>query len=160
MVSSGFDLDLPDEYQRRGPKFRAVGHGGVDLPQPRGTPVLLVPLEGQRADAVVVFIGELFGTTVITHHTLLEGGESRDYFVLFGHLDTIAPEVLPGVALAAERVVGFVGDSGSRGVVHLHLEVRRVRPGVQWTGLPAGRLLAGDVSVVVDPRNVLPLRQD
>src|SRR5208282_3125907 len=44
-VVSGYDLDRPDDAQRRGRTLRAVGHGGVDLPDPRGTPVNLVALE-------------------------------------------------------------------------------------------------------------------
>jgi len=45
--------------------------------------------------------------------------------------------------------------------VHLHWEARRVREGVDARAkvkLGGGALLADDVSVVCDPRNVLPLR--
>jgi murein DD-endopeptidase MepM/ murein hydrolase activator NlpD len=58
-------------------------------------------------------------------------------------------------------VVGFVGDTGSPELVHLHWEARRVRDGVDARAkvkLGGGALLADDVSVVCDPRNVLPLR--
>ena len=34
-VISGYDLDRPDETQRRGRTLHAVGHGAVDLPQAR-----------------------------------------------------------------------------------------------------------------------------
>ena len=37
-VLSGYDPDRPDESQRRGRALHAVGHGGVDLPNPRGRP--------------------------------------------------------------------------------------------------------------------------
>jgi murein DD-endopeptidase MepM/ murein hydrolase activator NlpD len=159
---SGYDLDRPDAEQRRGRTLRAVGHGGVDLPQKRGTPVKLVALEHQQGDADVLYTGPLFGTTVVTRHTLHEGGQLRDYVVLYGHLDAIAPGLGAGAELKDGDLVGFVGDTGSPELVHLHLEARRVREGldivqrVSKSG-PAD-LLADDVSVVCDPRNVLALK--
>ena len=95
-VVSGYDSDCPDDSQRRGRTLRAVGHGGVDLPDPRGTPVSLVALDNQVGDADVVYAGPLFGTTVVTRHTVREAAGLRDYVLLFGHLDSIAPGVGPG----------------------------------------------------------------
>lgn len=158
-VASGYDLDRPDESQRRGRRLRHVGHGGLDLPFPRGTPVRVVALEHQEGKAEVLYAGALFGTTVITRHTLREAGRDREYVVLYGHLSGIAPGVAPGRALADGDAIGEVGDTGSAGFPHLHLEIRRVREGVDLARTPAGgRLVAEDVSVVSDPRNVLPLR--
>jgi murein DD-endopeptidase MepM/ murein hydrolase activator NlpD len=160
-VISGYDLDKPDEAQRRGRTLRAVGHGGVDLPQARGTPARLVALEHQQGDADVLFVGPLFGTTVITRQTVREGGHLRDYVVLFGHLDAVAPGVAPGSVIKDGDVVGFVGDTGSPELVHLHWEARRVRDGVDVAakvGQGGAALLAEEVSVVCDPRNVLPLK--
>jgi murein DD-endopeptidase MepM/ murein hydrolase activator NlpD len=161
-VFSGYDLDRPDDQQRRGRRLRYVGHGAVDLAQKRGTPVTLVALEHQVGDAEVVYAGPLFGTTVITRHTLREGGELRDYLLLFGHLERGAAEV--GAHLASGDLVGLVGDTGSEGLVHLHLEARRVRPGVDVGKLgelaraSPWALIADENSVACDPRNVLPLR--
>jgi murein DD-endopeptidase MepM/ murein hydrolase activator NlpD len=161
-VMSGYDLDRPDESQRRGRALHAVGHGGVDLPDPRGTPIRLVPLENQVGDADVVYVGPLFGTTVVTRHTVREGGRLRDYVLLYGHLEEAAPGLAAGRALKEGDVVGAVGDTGSPELVHLHLEARRVRDGldaaqrVKERGGPS--LLEGDATVVCDPRNVLPLR--
>jgi murein DD-endopeptidase MepM/ murein hydrolase activator NlpD len=158
-VVSGYDLDRPDEQQRRGRKLSHVGHGGVDLPQAKGTPVKLVALEHQEGDAEVLYTGPLFGTTVVTRHTLREGGRARDYVVLFGHLDSIAAGLAAGATLKDGDLVGAVGDTGSPELVHLHLEIRRVREGVDLAKVPAGaQLVAESVSVVCDPRNVLPLR--
>lgn len=155
-VVSGYDLDRPDEAQRRGRHLRAVGHGGLDIPQARGTPVKVVSLEAQQGDAEVIYVGPLFGTTVVTRHSLREGGQLRDYLVLFGHLERPAPGVAPGSRAAEGDVVGFVGDTGSPELVHLHLEARRVREGVDVAKLSPARLLDASVSVVSDPRNVLP----
>jgi murein DD-endopeptidase MepM/ murein hydrolase activator NlpD len=156
---SGYDLDLPEDEQRRGRQFSHVGHGGVDLAAPRGTDVHVVALEHQEGDAEVIFVGKLFGTSVVTKHTLREGGRLRDYIVLYGHLDRTA-DGLPSdhPAIADGSVVGYVGDTGSVGVVHLHLEVRRVRDGVDVRKVPPERLVANEVSIVCDPRNVLPLK--
>jgi len=158
-VVSGYDLDRPDPQQRRGRTLSHVGHGGVDLPQTRGTPVSMIPLEHQEGDAEVLFTGKLFGTTVVTRHALREGGRLRDYVVLFGHLDSISPGVVAGTTVKEGDVIATVGDTGSPELVHLHLEVRRVREGVDLARVPAGaQLIAESTSVVCDPRNVLPLK--
>jgi len=162
-VISGYDLDRPDESQRRGARLRHVGHGAVDLPQRKGTPVTMVSLEHQEGDAEVIFVGALFGTTVITRHTLREGGQLRDYLLLFGHLDAAAPGLALGTPRKEGELVGFVGDTGSPELVHLHLEARRVRSGVDLERLArgaggGGALIANENTVVCDPRNVLPLR--
>jgi murein DD-endopeptidase MepM/ murein hydrolase activator NlpD len=158
LTMSGYDLDRPESEQRRGRKFSQVGHGGIDLAAPRGTEVRVVNLEHQEGDAAVLFAGKLFGTTVITRHTVKEGGRLRDYVVLYGHLDRAAPGVREGARQLAEgTVLGYVGDTGSEGVVHLHLEVRRVRDGIDVAKTPPERLVANEVSIVCDPRNVLPL---
>jgi murein DD-endopeptidase MepM/ murein hydrolase activator NlpD len=157
-VVSGFDLDLTDDLQRRGRRLRQVGHGAVDLLQARGTPVHSLVLEHQQGDAAVVYVGPLFGTTVVTRHTLREGGRLRDYLLLFGHLDAPAPGLHPGVPVRPGDLVGFVGDTGSPDIVHLHLEARRLRDGVDPDKLAPAALVDGNASVVCDPRNVLPLR--
>ncbi len=158
-VVSGYDLDQPDEKQRRAPSLSHVGHGAVDLPQAKGTPIHMITLEHQEGDAEVIYAGALFGTTVLTRHTLREGGRLRDYLMLFGHLDSIAAGVTVGVPIKDGQLVGAVGDTASPRIVHLHLEVRRVRDGIDLTKVPAGaNMIAESVSVVCDPRNVLPLK--
>ena len=157
-VISGYDLDKPDESQRRGATLSHVGHGGVDLPQRKGEPIHMVPLEHQQGDAEVLYVGPLFGFTVLTKHTLREGGQLRDYILLFGHLDGAAPGLAQGRALTEGDLVGFVGDTGSPELVHLHLEARRVRDGIHLEKYAGGMLIQNEVSVVCDPRNVLPLK--
>lgn len=156
-VTSGYDLDLPDDEQRRG-TMRAVGHGGVDLPQPLGAKISMITLDHQLGDSKVVHVGPLFGRSVVTLHAVREGGDQAHYLLVFGHLDRAAPGLAPGHVLRAGELVGFVGDdSESPDVVHLHLEARRVRDGVDANALTGYRLLARDATVVTDPRNVLPL---
>jgi murein DD-endopeptidase MepM/ murein hydrolase activator NlpD len=157
-VVSGYDLDKPDEAQRRGATLSHVGHGGVDLPQKKGEPVRMIALDHQQGPAEVIYTGPLFGTTVLTRQTLREGGELRDYVLLFGHLDAVAPGVVKGKQLEQGDLVGFVGDTGSPELVHLHLEARRVRDGIDLSRYDAGAIIRNEVTVVCDPRNVLPLK--
>ncbi|HXK19996.1 MAG TPA: M23 family metallopeptidase [Polyangiaceae bacterium] len=156
-VTSGYDLDLPDEEQRRGAEMKAVGHGGIDLAQKRGTQVALVALEHQVGDADVLLVGKLFGNSVVTHHAVREGNALRDYLVIYGHLEKPASGLTRGATLPAGAIVGYVGDSGSPGVVHLHVEVRRAREGVVLSALGPGELAHNSKTVACDPRNVLPL---
>lgn len=157
-VVSGYDLDRPDDRQRRGRRLSHVGHGAVDLPQKKGTPIVMLALEHQVGAAEVVYVGPLFGTTVLTRHTLREGGQLRDYLLLFGHLDAPAPGLAAGALLKEGQTVGFVGDTGSPELVHLHLETRLVREGVNLAKLAPGAAIDNENSIVCDPRNVLPLR--
>ena len=157
-VVSGYDLDRPDDTQRRGRRLSHVGHGAVDLPQKKGTPITAVPLEHQQGDAEVAYVGPLFGTTVITRCAVREGGQVRDYLVLYGHLDAPTAGLTVGAHVAEGQRVGFVGDTGSPELVHLHLETRRVRDGVEIAKLAPGAMIANENSVVCDPRNVLQLR--
>ena len=156
-VGSGYDLDRPDAEQRRGAELSAVGHGGVDLAQARGTEVRLVNLENQVGDAVVLEAGHLFGNSVVTLHTLREARALREYLVIYGHLESAAPGLVHGQALKAGALLGFVGDSDSPGIVHLHLEVRRAREGVDAGQLPLGQVNQNAKTVACDPRNVLEL---
>jgi len=156
-VVSGYDLDLPDSMQRRG-KMRAVGHGGVDIPQKRGTPIKLIALDHQVGDAEVIHVGPLFGISVVTRHTLREGGRERDYVLIHGHIDAAAAGLARGQLVKAGEVIAYVGDTGSPELVHLHLEARRVREGIDASKLMGGRIVAPDATIVCDPRNVLQLK--
>jgi murein DD-endopeptidase MepM/ murein hydrolase activator NlpD len=158
-VTSGYDLDRRDEMQRRGETLRAVGHGGVDLPQERGSPVKVVSLRGEVGEPEVVFVGELFGNSVVLRHVVREGSTVQTYLALHGHLEAAAPDVAKGMTVRPGTTIGFVGDSGALGVVHLHYEVRLVRQGLDPMRVePPQRLVDQEVSVPCDPRNVLPYR--
>jgi murein DD-endopeptidase MepM/ murein hydrolase activator NlpD len=95
---------------------------------------------------------------VITRHVIREDGVNHDYVLLFGHLDEAADDVRRGRRLRDGDAVGFVGNTASPELVHLHLEARRVRDGTDAWRLPGALVDAREYSVVTDPRNVLPLR--
>ncbi len=157
-VVSGYDLDQPGRAATASPRRRSTGHGAIDLAAPKGTPVRLVALEHQEGDAEVVYVGPLCGTTVVTRHSLREGSALHDYLVLYGHLDAPALGLVDhvGATVRDGDTLGFVGDTGSPGLVHLHLEARRVRDGVDAARVRAATLVDGATSVVCDPRNLLP----
>ena len=158
-MSSGYDLGEPDERQRHLRNRPESGHGGLDLMASRGAPVSLVTLAGQEGAARILYTGSLFGTTVVSAHTVRAEGKEYTYLVLYGHLDSVTKGATVGETAAAGTVIGLVGDSGSTGIVHLHLEVRRLRDGVDLAKVPAGPTFISDsVSVPCDPRNVIPLR--
>jgi murein DD-endopeptidase MepM/ murein hydrolase activator NlpD len=157
-ILSEYDLNRPSAEQRQGPSFKVTGHGALDFAGKRGDPVKLVALEHQEGDAEVVLAGELFGITVATEHLVREAGQIRAYVVLYGHLERVAAGVAPGAHPHPGDSLGFVGDSGSPGIVHLHLEVRQVREGVDVHASDPHKLADGSVSIPCDPRNVLVLR--
>jgi murein DD-endopeptidase MepM/ murein hydrolase activator NlpD len=156
-VTSGYDLDRPSQEQRR-VSAQGVGHGGVDLPQVRGAPIKMVRLAHQVGEARVLHVGTIFGNTVATIHVVREGGARARYVLLFGHLDEASEGLKRGKIVREGDVIGAAGDSDSPGGVHLHLEVRRVRDGVESSSLVADRIVARDATVVTDPRNVLALK--
>lgn len=156
-VASGYDLDKPDAEQRRG-KMSATGHGGVDLAAKKGTPIKNIRLEHQLGDTEVLYVGWLFGESVVTRHTIREGGRLRDYVLIFGHLREAADGLRRGLRLRSGQLVGFVGDTASPEFVHLHLEARRVREGIDSWKVAPWSIHGREISVVSDPRNVLPLK--
>jgi murein DD-endopeptidase MepM/ murein hydrolase activator NlpD len=120
--------------------------------------VRVAALENQEGEAEVAFIGELFGSTVATSHLVREAGRMRHYIVLYGHLERPRFDLLPTMHVAPGEIVGYAGDTGSPGIVHLHLEIRQLRDGVMLSAIDLKRLVNNAVSIPCDPRNVLPLR--
>jgi murein DD-endopeptidase MepM/ murein hydrolase activator NlpD len=145
----GFDRpgDPEDEASRK-------NDASVDLGADRGTEVKLAPLVGQSGQAEVLAVGDLFGHTVVTLHRTEEGGHARTYLVFYGRLDAVAPDVAAEKKLDAGDVIGFVGDSGTPGFVHLHLEAREVRDEIDVHPLDMAHLVDQAVSIPVDARNV------
>lgn len=153
-IVSHYDLHRTADEQRR--TETNVGHGGVDFAAERGQEIRIVGLEHQVGDAEVLYTGDLFGKTVVTQHSVREHKRLRTYVVLFGHLDETAPGVVKGRNAKDGALLGFAGDTGSPGNVHLHLEVRRVRDGVTAKELAPSKLVHNAYTIAVDPRNVLP----
>jgi hypothetical protein len=154
------DRDRPRGLASRNRNRSSTRSSVLDLAAPKGTPVRVIALDHQQGPAEVLFVGDLFGTTVVTLHAVHEAGVSKNYIVMLGQLDGAAPSVAPGVKLQSGDLLGFVGDSGSPSRAHLRLEIRRVRAGVDplRLALKPSEFVAQASTVACDPRNVLPRR--
>ncbi len=119
--------DLTDTYaQARGSGRR---HDAIDIPAPRGTPVLAA------APGVVLkrFHSERGGTAL--YHLSLD----RQTVYYYAHLDRYAEGLTEGTALRQGEVLGYVGDSGNagQGNCHLHFEITTTAdPARYWGGTP------------------------
>jgi hypothetical protein len=158
----------------------APNPSGVRLAVRLGERVVVLALDHQVGPAEVIFIGDLFGRTVVTAHTVTMGGDppnpparpvdagprQRTYLLFHGGLDRVAPGVVPGARLEAGAELGFARASPppalGAGLIDVYVEAREVRDGakVDAAGADNARHLVDPaVGVPIDVRNVLPLRQ-
>lgn len=149
-----FGLDTPGAEPED--EASALTEGAVDISASRGAPVKVAHLDGQDGKAEVVALGELFGSTAVTLHSVSESGRKRQYLVFYGRLDAFGPDVAIDKTIDDGAIVGFAGDSGTPGMVHLHLEIRQVRDDLDVHPLELARLGDQSVSIACDVRNVLP----
>ena len=153
------DIDRSDVPQHARAWRGALG--AIDLSVPRGTPVTVPALEHEQGPAELIYVGPLLGTSVVTRHSVREAGDQRDYVVVLGNLDA-APGLVSAPPtsrpLRSGEILGSADDRGSSGSVRLHLEVWRVRRGVDVRGLQPSALIHGAKTIACDPRNVLPVK--
>ncbi|MFO0555038.1 MAG: hypothetical protein U0271_42060 [Polyangiaceae bacterium] len=157
-----FPIDGEPLFLRSPDEIHPAGESpvSVQLAAERGTPIVTLVLDGQDGLTSVLAAGRLIGNTVVTaHHVRALGGEERTILIVHGRLEAVSAEVSAGAKLGAGAVLGYVGDSGSPGIVSLYVEARQVRSGVSLDGLPLKKLLDPSVSVPTDVRNVLSLRE-
>jgi murein DD-endopeptidase MepM/ murein hydrolase activator NlpD len=114
------------------------GHGALDIPAPRGTPVLAAA--GGTIEKI--FESELGG------HTIYVRSPDRRFVYYYAHLDAYAPEAREGVYVAQGEQIGTVGSTGDADPAgpHLHFEIKRMQPGQPWyegAGIDPYPLLAG-----------------
>jgi peptidoglycan LD-endopeptidase LytH len=111
-------------------------HNALDIPAPRGTPVLAA------ADGVLrrLFTSEAGGL-------MIYASDPTDRFVLmYAHLDRYADGLTDGMPLRRGDTIGYVGTTGNAppNVPHLHFAIARTTNVARWwTGMP------------VDPRPLL-----
>jgi peptidoglycan LD-endopeptidase LytH len=99
-------------------------HQAIDIPAPRGTPVVAA-MPGRVEK---LFRSVAGGTTVYLRSR--DGGWSYYY----AHLAGYTPGLAEGRAVRAGDPIGYVGDTGNAGAgnFHLHFAVSRMRPGQRW----------------------------
>jgi murein DD-endopeptidase MepM/ murein hydrolase activator NlpD len=99
-------------------------HEALDIPAPRGTPILAVA-EGNVAK---LFHSQQGGLTVY------QFDDSRNYCFYYAHLDRYAAGLKEGTLLRKGDVVGYVGTTGDApaNAPHLHLAVFKLAPDKKW----------------------------
>ena len=88
-------------------------HRGMDISNSINTPIQAT------ANGTVKSAGWLtgYGTAVIVRHT-------PELETLYGHLNTIDPQIKVGQEVSRGDILGYMGQSGRATGVHLHYEVR------------------------------------
>jgi hypothetical protein len=138
---------------------RAEEQAGVHLAVRAGEKVEAVSLEHQQGPAEVVFVGDLFGPTVVTRHRVEEGGRPREYLLFHGRLDRVEPGLAAGAKVDAGATLGFARSETGGGLIEVYLEARQVREGVKLDGADPKRLTDAAATVPIDLRNVLPMKE-
>lgn len=113
------------DYRYGGAFFKDVVHTGVDIPAPKGTPVLAA------GPGTVVWAGygvyrggvdptDPYGLAVTIRHDF--GYQNQMLYTIYGHLDQI--DVAEGQHVETGDTLGLVGETGKVTGPHLHFEVR------------------------------------
>lgn len=120
--------DLRDTYsEARGGGERT--HEALDIPAPRGTPVLaavggrVLKLFDSKAGGLMVYAAD----------------SSERFIFMYGHLDAYAPGLTEGQPLRQGQVIGTVGTTGNAppNLPHLHFAIARTNDvKVWWKGDP------------------------
>ena len=120
------EINTPvQDYRYGGVFFEDVVHTGVDIPAPKGTPVLAA------GSGTVVWAGygvyrggvdttDPYGLAVTIRHDF--GYQNQMLFTIYGHLDRI--DVVEGQHVETGEPLGLVGETGVVTGPHLHFEVR------------------------------------
>lgn len=99
------------------------GHHAIDIMAPRGTPVLA---------ASPGTIEKLFESGAGGHTVYVRVDPATVHY--YAHLDSYAPDLREGIAVAQGQTLGAVGSTGdaSAEAPHLHFEVKRMGAGEKW----------------------------
>lgn len=89
-------------------------HRGVDIANPRGTPIFAAA----NGTITVRTRGSSYGRYIVIQH-------ANGYSTLYAHLSEFAGSLRVGSSVVRGQVIGWVGNSGRSTGSHLHWEVRR-----------------------------------
>ena len=112
-------------YRYGGEFFQDVVHTGVDIPAPKGTPVLAAGSGKVIWAGYGVYRGgydttDPYGLAVTIRHDF--GYHGQTLYSIYGHLDEI--DVVEGQLVQTGDILGQVGETGKVTGPHLHFEVR------------------------------------
>lgn len=113
------------DYRYGGVFLPDVVHTGIDIPAPRGTPVMAagpgrVTWAGYGLYRGVEDTTDPYGLAVTVKHDF--GYQGETLYSVYGHLNRI--DVVVGQHVEAGDVVGIVGETGNVTGPHLHFEIR------------------------------------
>jgi peptidoglycan LD-endopeptidase LytH len=100
-------------------------HEAIDIPAPRGTPVL----SSTKGRLLKLFNSKPGGLMVYATDA------SERFILLYGHLDRYADGLTEGMPLERGQLIGYVGTTGNAppGTPHLHFGILRGQPRVSWS---------------------------
>ena len=103
-------------------------HEALDIPAPRGTPVL------SATDGKILrrFTSKAGGLMIYATDA------SERFILMYAHLDRYADTAVDGKAVKAGETIGYVGTTGNAppNVPHLHFALARADSGSWWHGTP------------------------
>lgn len=159
-------------YRYGGEFFADTVHTGVDIPAPKGTPVIAAGSGKVVWAGYGVYRGgydqtDPYGLAVTIRHDF--GYQNQALYTIYGHLDEI--DVAEGQHLESGELLGKVGETGNVTGPHLHFEVRvgennffSTRNPELWIAPPQGwgviagrvmdsngRLVTGQLIIVTNP---------
>jgi len=99
-------------------------HDAIDIPAPRGTPVL----SASRGRVLRLFTSKAGGLMVYA------ADSSERFILMYAHLDSYAPGLADGASVTRGQTVGFVGTTGNAppNVPHLHFAIARSDNVAKW----------------------------
>jgi murein DD-endopeptidase MepM/ murein hydrolase activator NlpD len=110
-----FEWPVADIRMSRGFAYGTRAHWGLDLANPRGTPILAAE------QGTVIYTGSGFrgyGKLIVVEH-------NDEWATLYAHLDKIS--VKEGQVIQKGERLGAMGRTGRSSGVHLHFEIRHRR---------------------------------
>lgn len=132
--------------------------GGVDIETSSGQEVHVVALENQTGPGILAFVGEFIGTSIVVRLRVHEAGEDRNYLTVYGRLSGLAPGIEPGQHVEPGALLGLAGGRSPTGGTVVHLQIRRIRQGIEPEDLQPEQVLSESVTVAEDSRNVLRIK--
>ena len=154
------EINTPvSDYRYGGVFFEDIVHTGVDIPAPKGTPILAAGPGTVTWAGYGVYQGgydpaDPYGLAVTIRHDF--GYQNQALYTVYGHMDEI--NVVEGQHVETGDLLGLVGETGVVTGPHLHFEVRMgensfftTRNPELWLVPPIGwGIIAGRVMDTVD----------
>jgi murein DD-endopeptidase MepM/ murein hydrolase activator NlpD len=119
------DVNWPLARYRYGYLLYAEPHTGIDIPTPKGTPIMAAgPGTIMHAGYGLYFVQDQYkdpyGIAVAIKHDF--GYKGQVLYTIYGHMDQVF--VYQGQHVEEGEVIGLVGETGNVSGPHLHFEIR------------------------------------